>query len=252
MTFKIGLTARMTLTGLFLLSLWALVTSVFHIPLFIFPDPFSVFKALCSQIELLFEHAQITCLEIILGYSAGTGFGILTGLLMAQFKIFRDVVRPLLLILQAIPVFVIAPLFILWCGYGVFSKILMITFLLYFTIASNLYDGLMRTPSQFLDMAKMMKLSSFRILLYIRFPMALPQLGTGLRLGAAFAPLAALVGEWVGASKGLGFLILGAYGRADMPFLFAAILMLILISLFLYHLVLWGTRKLTFWQEEQK
>lgn len=242
---------RLTITSVFLLSLWAGFVKFFDLPIYILPSPDDVFFKLIDSLFIILNHSFITCLEIIIGYVCGTFFGMVTALTMSHFSTFRQLIQPLLLITQAIPVFVIAPLIILWCGYGMASKIIMITFLLYFTITSNFYDGLKRTPQHFLDMAQLMKVSRLKTLLHIQIPSALPQLFSGLRLGAAFAPIAALIGEWVGASQGLGFLILDSYTRVEMPLLFACLFVLILISLSFYHIVFYLTRRFTPWIEEK-
>lgn len=242
---------RLCITSLFLIFCWWFFVFAFDLPTYILPSPDLVFMRLMNAMPLLLDHCIITFSEIIIGFMTGTFLGVLTACLMLYFPFFRLMIYPLLLITQTIPVFVIAPLIVLWCGYGMFSKIIMITLLLYFKIASTFYDGLCRTPFQFLEMAQLMRANRFKTLLYIQFPSALPQLFSGLKLGAVFAPIAALVGEWVGASRGLGFLILDAYTRMDMPLLFAALFVHILMSVCFYHFVTLSTQKFTPWIQEK-
>ena len=141
---------------------------------------------------------------------------------------------PILIFSQAIPVFALAPILTLWLGYGLWSKIAMAVLIIYFPVTSAFFDGLMRTPGGFLDLAQTMGARSSAIMLRIRIPAALPSLGSGLKLAAVYAPIGAVIGEWVGASRGLGYLMLLANGRAKIDLMFAAMLVLGVLSVSLY------------------
>jgi putative hydroxymethylpyrimidine transport system permease protein len=146
-------------------------------------------------------------------------------------------VLPLLIISQAVPTFAIAPLLVIWLGYGMASKIAVTVMMLFFPITSAFFDGLRRTPSHWLALAKTMNAKKWRLFWYIRIPRALPELATGIRVATAIAPIGAIVGEWVGASQGLGFLMLNANARMQIDLMFAVLFTIIIFSLVLYYVV---------------
>lgn len=156
---------------------------------------------------------------------------------LVYFHPLRDSLLPILLISQALPTFAIAPLLVIWFGYGMTAKIITICLMLFFPITSSFYDGLRSTPSSYLDLAKILRATRFQILWRIRIPAALPAFSSGLRLAATFAPIGAVIGEWVGASKGLGFLILHANSQMKIDLMFAALLVLGGLTLGFYFLI---------------
>ena len=141
---------------------------------------------------------------------------------------------------QAIPVFALAPVLTLWLGYGMVSKVTMAVLIIYFPVTSALHDGLSRTPSGLLDLAHVMNAKALRLLFLIKLPAAMPNLLSGIRLAAVYAPIGAVIGEWVGSSQGLGYLMLLANGRVKTDLMFAALFTLGFLSMSLYGLItLW-------------
>ena len=145
--------------------------------------------------------------------------------------------------MQAIPIFAIAPILTLWVGYGMWSKIIMTMTIIYFPITMAFYDGLKRIDPMLVNMAKLMGASKITMLTKIRIPHALPHLSSGLKLAAAFAPMGAVIGEWVGASKGLGYLMLYTGGRVQIDLMFSAIIILAIFTLLLYDLTSYITKR---------
>ena len=164
---------------------------------------------------------------------------------MATSPFARQFLRPVLVLTQALPVFALAPILTLWLGYGIGSKILMAVLIIYFPVASAFYDGLMGTPRGWLDLAKSMQATPRQVLWRVRMPAALPSLASGLRLAAVYAPIGAIIGEWVGASQGLGYLMLLANGRAKIDLMFAALAVLAVLTLILHRVVGAGCDRLT-------
>jgi putative hydroxymethylpyrimidine transport system permease protein len=152
---------------------------------------------------------------------------------------------------QAIPTFAIAPLLVLWFGYGMASKIVMTVIVIFFSVASAFYDGLRRADPAWLDLAETMNARPWRALWFLRVPAALPQLATGIRVAAVFAPIGAIIGEWVGASRGLGYLMLQANARMQVDMLFAALLILALFAVGLYAVVDWALRRAMPWDADR-
>lgn len=213
------------------LGVWMLVIWVTGAPSFILPTPWRVVHAAWDNRALIGAHTLITATEVILGLSIGTMLGAVTAIQLALSQRLYRVVMPLLIFTQAVPVFAIAPLLTLWLGYGIASKVLMAVLIIYFPVTSAFYDGLTRVARDITDMARTMNGTRWQIMRRITIPHALPSLGTGLKLAAVYAPIGAVIGEWVGASRGLGYLMLLANGRAKTDLMFAALLALVLMTL---------------------
>ena len=196
MTWKHGI-----LSAIVLVAVWQLLVIITGVPSFILPPPLKVAKAMWFYHALIAENAWVTIQEVLLGMIIGSVLGILTALHLASSKSARAILRPILVFSQAVPVFALAPILVLWFGYGIWSKIVMAVLIIYFPVTSAFFDGLMKTPVGYLDLAKTMGATHMRTLWHIRFKSALPSLGSGLRLAAVYAPIGAVIGEWVGASK---------------------------------------------------
>jgi len=217
-----------------LIVVWQAVVITTGVQSFILPSPLKVAKALWFYRDLIAEHAWVTIIEVLLGMVIGAALGILTAIHLATSAAARAVLRPILVFSQAVPVFALAPILVLWFGYGIWSKIIMAVLIIYFPVASAFFDGLMKTPAGYLDLAKTMGATRARTLWHIRFKAALPSLGSGLRLAAVYAPIGAVIGEWVGASKGLGYLMLLANGRVKIDLMFAALIVLAVLTVCLH------------------
>ena len=174
---------------------------------------------------------------MVIGLVLGAILGTLTALGLVASPLARQIVRPTLVLTQALPVFALAPILTLWLGYGMGSKIVIAVLIIYFPVTSAFFDGLTATPPGWLDLARTMQARPTATLWRIRVPAALPALASGLRLAAVYAPIGAVIGEWVGASRGLGYLMLLANGRAKTDLMFAALVVLALMTLALYRVV---------------
>jgi putative hydroxymethylpyrimidine transport system permease protein len=217
-----------------LLLLWQGVVWLTGVPRFLLPPPLLVGQALLAQAALLADHALITLLEILLGLLGGVLIGGASALAMALLPPLQPWLLPLLVLGQTIPVFALAPLLVLWLGYGLASKVAMAILIIYFPITAALFDGLRRTEPGWLDLARTMGATRLATLLRIRLPAALPAFGSGLRVATAVAPIGAVVGEWVGSSAGLGYLMLHANARLQIEVMFAALIVLMAMALALY------------------
>jgi len=228
---------RALIIFLSILLVWYLITVVTEAPPYILPNPKLVIKAFISNSDLLFFHGLITLTEILLGLTIGLVFGIISAIFLAYYQTARQWLMPILVVSQAIPVFALAPVLVLWLGYGMASKVAMATLIIYFPVTAAFFDGLRRTNIGFLDLALTMNASQWSILRHIRIPSAIPALASGFRVATAVAPIGAIVGEWVGSSEGLGYLMLHANGRMQIDVMFAALFTLSFIAIALYYAV---------------
>jgi putative hydroxymethylpyrimidine transport system permease protein len=240
-----GLRPLVTLAGL--LAVWWIATSTSGIPSYLLPDPQSVGVALWQQRMLLMWSTLTTLSETMLGLLIGTVLGSLVALVMVFSPLAQRWLMPLLLVSQAIPVFALAPLLVLWFGFGMASKVVMAVLVIFFPVTAAFSDGLRRTELGWLDLARTMNASPARVLSRVRLPAALPAFGSGLRVATAIAPIGAVVGEWVGASAGLGYVMLNANARIQTDVMFAALFVLALMAILLWVLVDRVLKRVLYW-----
>ena len=219
------------------LLLWQGVIWTTGVARFILPPPALVAQTIWESRALLAEHAVITMAEVLIGLALGAALGFVSAIALVASPTARALVRPILVFSQAVPVFALAPILTLWLGFGLWSKITMALIIIYFPVTSSFYDALMRTNRDWIGLAKVMGASPARIMWHIRVPAALPGFASGLRLAAVYAPIGAIIGEWVGASKGLGYLMLLANGRAKTDLMFAALIVLAVLTILLHAAV---------------
>jgi len=239
---------RVIITLCLLLGLWQSVVLLFDLPGFILPTPMEVLQRLLLRHEILLKHSWVTAQEIALGLLLGLLLGLFFALQMLLFRPVKRWLLPLLIISQAVPVFAIAPLLMLWLGYGIASKVVMAAIIIFFPVTTCCYDGLLNTPQGYLDLSKTMGASKWQQLRHIQLPAALPALASGIRVAVVVAPIGAVAGEWVGSSAGLGYLMLQANARMMIDEMFAALFLLSLLAITLYFVTDLLLKKLIPWK----
>ena len=241
---------RPLVTLLGLLALWWAVARFAGIPPFLLPGPGAVARELAAQSGFLLQNTLVTLVEIVLGLGLGTLFGAVLALVMVFSRGLQRWLLPLLLLSQAVPVFALAPLLVLWLGFGLASKVLMAVLIIFFPVTAAFYDGLRRTEPGWLDLARTMGASNTTILLHVRLMAALPAFGAGLRIAAAVAPIGAILGDWAGASEGLGYVMLNANARMQTALMFAALVLLAAMTILLWVAVDVVLKKLLHWARD--
>ncbi|PKN43575.1 MAG: ABC transporter permease [Deltaproteobacteria bacterium HGW-Deltaproteobacteria-18] len=233
------------------LVLWQILVTLTGAPPYILPGPLPVGEALVEKFPLLLSHLSTTLAEILLGLALGTILGTSAALVMVLSPLLKRWMLPVLVISQAIPVFALAPILVLWLGYGMASKVAMAVLIIFFPVASSFYSGMQRTEPDLQELARIMGAGPLAVLRNIIIPSALPAFASGLRVATAVAPIGAVVGEWVGSSAGLGFYMLHANARMQIDVMFAALTVLAVTSLTLYFIVDRLLDRLVFWQPRQ-
>ena len=231
-----------------LIALWQLLVALTGVPPYILPGPLPVARAIAAHLPALAGHLGATLAEILLGLALGTLLGVSAALAMILSPLLKRWMLPVLVASQAIPVFAMAPILVLWLGYGMASKVAMAVLIIFFPVASSFYSGMRRTDADLLELARIMDARPLKVLTSIVIPSALPAFASGLRVATAVAPIGAVVGEWVGSSRGLGFYMLHANARMQIDVMFAALAILAAASLTLYFLVDRLLDRLVFWQ----
>lgn len=233
------------------LLLWWLVTLTAGLPKFILPSPVQVavrFWKVLSDGSLL-ENTLVTLTEILLGLLAGTIAAVALGYAIAKSRLFERLVAPYLVATQAVPIVAIAPLLVIWFGPGMFSKVLICALIVFFPVLVNTVVGVRAVPKPLHDMMGSLYATPAQTLRYLELPAALPLLLGGLRIGATLSVIGAVVGELVGADRGLGFLVNVARGQYETDLVFVAVFTLIALALALYGAVTILERKFLTWQE---
>ncbi len=231
-------TARQALIYTVMLLLgWKALVWFFQIPHFILPSPERVLMTLVTRSEQLIHHGSTTFAEIIVGLILGAVLGFLTACVLSLSSRLQRAAMPLLVISQALPVFALAPILMLWLGYGFASKLAMTTLIVYFPVTAATLSGFRVCPESWEDTFHTLHARPWPLFWQVRIPMALPHALSGLRIAASVAPIGAVVGEWMGSSSGLGYLMLHANGRGQTDLMFAALVVLCLEAVIVWSVV---------------
>ena len=220
-----------------LLLLWQTVCMIGVIPPYMLPSPVKVLQAFVSELPLLWENSIITLQEAFIGLLLGVSVGFLTAVLMDTFDILYKAFYPLLIITQTIPSVAIAPLLVLWFGYEMTPKIVLIVISTFFPVTVGLLDGFRSADKDTIDLMRSMGAKRSQIFRYIKFPSALPQLFSGLRIAAAYSVVGAVISEWLGGFGGLGVYMTRVKKAFAFDKMFAVIFLISAISLALMALV---------------
>jgi NitT/TauT family transport system permease protein len=236
------------------LLLWVLLVDLGTLPVFLLPKPSTVwqkFLAVMNDRSLLY-HASITLYEVLLGLTMGSLLAMVLGYVLAKSITLEKLLSPYLIASQAIPMVAIAPLLVIWFGPGMFSKILICALIVFFPVLVNTMVGFRAVPENLRDLMRSLRATRWQKLRFLEVPSALPVLFGGLRIGATLSVIGAVVGEFVGSDKGLGFLINVGRGQYDIALVFVSILTLILMALILYGLAMFAERRTTRWKNTRR
>lgn len=220
-----------------LLLTWQLVCMSGFIPSYMLPSPVDVLRAFVDELPMLWENSLITLQEAFIGLAMGVSVGFLAAVLMDSFEILYKAFYPLLIITQTIPSVAIAPLLVLWFGYEMTPKIVLIVISTFFPVTVGLLDGFRSADKDAIGLLRSMGANRLRIFRYIKFPTALPQLFSGLRIAAAYSVVGAVISEWLGGFGGLGVYMTRVKKAFAFDKMFAVIFLISAISLALMALV---------------
>ncbi len=237
-----------------LICLWQVAASsgaladVLGLEAFLVPSPAEVASALWESRSLIAEDAWVTLREIVLGFLLGLAVGLGFGFLLRPFETLRLAFYPLIVASQAIPILVFAPILVIWFGYGIGPKLIVVALVCFFPIAVATADGLRSVDPEATKMMRTLDASRWQLLWRLEAPTALPFTFSGAKIGVTFAPIAAVFGEWVGADSGLGHLILQDNAQLETARVFAAAFVLSTIALALYGLLAFAERRVVTWR----
>ena len=234
------------------LILWHFLTLWLQLPAFILPPPALVWSRFLEALAdgSLLNHSLITLFEVISGLILGAGLAIILGYGLAKVRWAEQLLSPYIIASQSIPVVAIAPLLIIWFKDGLLSKILIAALVVFFPILINTIVGIRSVPTDLYALMRSLQANRWQTLRMLEIPAALPVLLGGLRVGATLAVIGAVVGEFVGADQGLGFLINVGRGLYDTALVFVAVITLVIMAMYLYGLVLLIESRLLSWQRQ--
>ncbi len=229
--------AAAILSLLGILGIWELYVRISGTSVFILPAPSRIAEAALRLGPLLFEHTWVTTVEILIGFVIGNLLAILIAYLIVLWPLVERVTYPALIMSQTIPKIAIAPLLVIWFGTGLLPKVIIVVLMCFFPTAVNLIEGIKTTQREAIDLVRIVTSSRHTIFAKVQFPASLPYLFAGLKISMTAAVIGAIVGEWIGATQGLGYLILygGQSMRTDLTFV--GVVAAVLLGMVLYAAV---------------
>jgi putative hydroxymethylpyrimidine transport system permease protein len=235
------------LLALFILF-WELMVRQLEVPHYILPAPTRILRTLTLQQSVLLHHTLVTLEEIIVGFLLAFVVGVSLSFLMFQFPVLEQTFYPIVIGSQTIPVFAIAPLLVLWFGYGLPSKVVMAALIVFFPIVVNTLDGLKGADSDAVNLLRILRANRWQILWKVRVPSALPFIFSGCRIGISVSTIGAIIGEWVGSKEGLGYLMLHANAQLQISLIFASLIYLTILGVSLFYLIVLMERWVMPWK----
>lgn len=220
-----------------LLFIWEGIVRWREVPAWILPPPSAIGLALIENRAVLWPHIGQTMLEVGLGIGVAIIAGVGTAALLEFSPRVREALYPLLVTSQTIPIIALAPLLIIWFGFGIMPKVIVVTLFCFFPIAINTIDGFNSAEREHLDLIASLGGSPFQLWTMVRLPAALPYFFSGLRIAATYSVVGAVVGEWVGARQGLGIYLLRSSSAFQTDQVFAGIFIISILSILLFGLV---------------
>jgi NitT/TauT family transport system permease protein len=217
-----------------LLALWQIFCTIFKIPVWLLPSPSRVYVNTMKWSSFLPRHTWVTLYETIAGFFLALLIGLPLAIMVVYSSILRNTIYPILLVFQSVPKVAIAPLFLIWIGYGQMSKILIAAIVAFFPIVVNTATGLESVEPELLELTHSLHATKLQIFFKVRFPWALPHIFSGMKVAITLAVIGAVIGEFVGSDKGLGYLILAASGEMNTALIFGVMAILAIVGIFTF------------------
>ena len=231
-----------------ILIIWQIAGNLSLLPKFIFPTPLEIIKAFIREIPLLLFHSKITLIETIIGLSLGITIATVLAILMDKYDFVYKIFYPLLILTQTVPTIAIAPILILWLGYDMTPKIVLIIITTTFPIIISILDGFKHCDEDQIQLLKLMNATDFQILRHLKFPTSLGYFFAGLRVSVSYAFITAVVAEWLGGFEGLGVYMTRVKKAFEYDSMFAVIFLISVISLLNIKIVKIIEKKVLKWK----
>lgn len=219
------------ITCLIIIVLWQVIVEIKDIPQYILPTPMDIIGVFIDDFENLYSNTVVTLYEAIVGFSLALIIAVAIGILMDFLSIFKKCFYPIFLVSQTIPTITIAPLLIIWFGFGALPKILMVTLTCFFPILISFIDGLENIDKDYLNLFKTMKSNKIQTFIHLKLPMSMDKLFSGIKISVTYMVVSATVAEWLGGTKGLGVYMVKAKSAYALDKVFASTIVVVIFSL---------------------
>lgn len=238
--------------GLILLGAWEGLCRLLEISDLILPPPSAILQALADGFRTgqLISAFQITAFEIVMGFALAATFALTLGTIISQIRIVEIVLYPYIVAIQTLPKVAVAPLILVWVGFGIESKIVIAALVSFFPILVNTIVGLKSTPEEKLELMRSLSASRWKTFWYVQWPEALPFIFAGLNVGLVMSVLGAIVGEFIGSKNGLGYLILQMNYNLDVAGMFSVLVVLGMMGVVLNFVAQYARKRIVFWRRE--
>ena len=220
-----------------LLALWEICVHALAIPLYVLPAPSQVLAALVGDFPALARHAWVSLFEALLGMGISLAASLVLGILMDAFPTFKRSVYPVLVITQTVPMIVLAPIFVIYMGFGLAPKVLTVVMMCFFPVAVGFADGMAQIDAGYVNLLRAYGASRLQTYTLAKIPAAMPSLLSGLKVAATYSISGAVVGEWIASKEGLGYYLLRVKNNYMLDKVFACVLVIIALSLLMNALV---------------
>lgn len=223
--------------GAMSLIIWEIAVKWRNVPEWILPGPLQIIATFLEVLPWLGKHAWSTMQECLIGFGLAILLALVIAFIMEEISLIKKMLYPLIIISQTVPIVSVAPLFIIWFGYGILPKIIVVILVCFFPIAVSLLNGLASVDKEYLELFRSMRASRLAAFRMVKLPLALPALFSGLKISAAYSVMGAVIGEWLGAKTGLGYYMTLAQHSFQVDRVFASILAITLLSIVLFGAV---------------
>ncbi|MDR9852315.1 ABC transporter permease [Paenibacillus sp. VCA1] len=237
---------------LFFLTVWELCTSLFHIDKWILPSPVDIAKETADGAGDLWGHVWATVRLTLEGFIIGTAVGLVIALILHLIPFLKSALYPLLILSQNIPTIALAPLLLIWFGFGLLPKLIVITLVCFFPVAVATMGGLKQTDRVMLNYMRMIGANKRQIFAKLELPHALPAIFSGVKIAATYSVMGAVIAEWIGADKGIGYYMMLQKSGYRTDRMFVAIMVIVALSLLMFGIIALLERWLVRWKPKQE
>ncbi|WP_211269493.1 ABC transporter permease [Paenibacillus glacialis] len=237
---------------LFLLGIWQLSTSLFEIEKWILPSPINIAREVLTESSRLWEHTLATVKLTGIGFTIGTSVGLLIAIVLHSIPFLKSALYPLLILSQNVPTIALAPLLMIWFGFGLLPKIIVITLVCFFPVAIAMMSGLRQTDPIMLSYMRMIGASKRQIFVKLELPHALPSIFSGIKIAATYSVMGAVIAEWIGSDKGIGYYMMLQKSSYRTDRVFIAISIIVMLSLTMFAIIALLEKWFVRWNRRQE
>jgi ABC-type nitrate/sulfonate/bicarbonate transport system permease component len=220
-----------------LVIIWEIIVDKGLVNRFILPSPLDVARTLVKSLPAMKDHILVTLEEAAIGFSIAVALSVFLAVLMDSVALVRKAVYPIVVVSQTIPIITLAPLFVIWFGFGLLPKVIAVILVCFFPVTISLVEGLASVDTDMVNMMKSMGATNLQIMKFVKLPASMVNFFSGLRIAATYSIMGAVIGEWLGGEKGLGIYIQRAKHSYDLPATFAAIVVIVILSMLFFKLI---------------